>query len=52
MGIPNATFFLFKGVHVELDTINETRAELYRRFGFYPVSAASTDFVTVLGRLI
>ncbi|KAM7535864.1 hypothetical protein Aperf_G00000099991 [Anoplocephala perfoliata] len=40
------------GVHVELDTINEPRAELYRRFGFYPVPAASTDFVTVLGRLI
>ncbi|VDM16665.1 unnamed protein product [Hydatigera taeniaeformis] len=40
------------GVHVELDAINETRAELYRRYGFYPVTAASTDFVTVLGRLI
>ncbi|KAL5108610.1 Protein O-GlcNAcase [Taenia crassiceps] len=40
------------GVHVELDAINEARAELYRRFGFYPVTAASTDFVTVLGRLI
>eukprot|EP00108_Taenia_solium_P008405 TsM_001145200 transcript=TsM_001145200 gene=TsM_001145200 len=40
------------GVHVELDAINETRAELYRRFGFYPVTAASTDFVTVFGRLI
>uniref|UniRef100_A0A5K3EU73 DUF4771 domain-containing protein n=1 Tax=Mesocestoides corti TaxID=53468 RepID=A0A5K3EU73_MESCO len=40
------------GVHVELDTINETRADLYRRFGFYPVTAASTDFITVLGRLI
>ncbi|CDI98119.1 bifunctional protein NCOAT [Echinococcus multilocularis] len=40
------------GVHVELDAINETRTELYRRFGFYPVAAASTDFVTVMGRLI
>ncbi|VDK34582.1 unnamed protein product [Dibothriocephalus latus] len=40
------------GVHVELDTINEPRADLYRRFGFYPVSAASTDFTSVLARLI
>ncbi|VDO11699.1 unnamed protein product, partial [Rodentolepis nana] len=40
------------GVHVELDRINETRAELYRHFNFYPVTAATTDFVTVFGRLI
>ncbi|KAL7060931.1 hypothetical protein AAHC03_010127 [Spirometra sp. Aus1] len=40
------------GVHVELDTINEPRADLYRRFGFYPVAAASTDFTSVLARLI
>nr|CDS30716.1 bifunctional protein NCOAT [Hymenolepis microstoma] len=40
------------GVHVELDRINETRAELYKSFNFYPVTAATTNFVTVLGRLI
>ncbi|VDL98020.1 unnamed protein product [Schistocephalus solidus] len=40
------------GVHVELDSINEPRADLYRRFGFYPVAAASTDFTSVLARLI
>ncbi|CAH8472264.1 unnamed protein product [Schistosoma rodhaini] len=40
------------GVHVQLDTINEHRAELYRRFGFYPVPAASNEQTTVLARLI
>ncbi|TGZ64242.1 hypothetical protein CRM22_006479 [Opisthorchis felineus] len=40
------------GCHVYLDSINEHRAELYRRFGFYPVPAASNDQSTVLARLI
>ncbi|CAH8446346.1 unnamed protein product [Schistosoma turkestanicum] len=40
------------GAHVQLDTINEHRAELYRRFGFYPVPAASNEQTTVLARLI
>ncbi|CAH8568500.1 unnamed protein product [Dicrocoelium dendriticum] len=40
------------GSHVHLDAINEHRAELYRRFGFYPVAAASTDQTTILARLI
>ncbi|CAL8078534.1 unnamed protein product [Calicophoron daubneyi] len=40
------------GAHVHLDVINEGRADLYRRFGFYPVPAASTDQTTVLARLI
>ncbi|CAH8829304.1 unnamed protein product [Trichobilharzia szidati] len=40
------------GAHAQLDSINEHRAELYRRFGFYPVPAASTEQTTVLARLI
>ncbi|CAH8457057.1 unnamed protein product [Schistosoma bovis] len=40
------------GAHVQLDTINEHRAELYRRFGFYPIPAASNEQTTVLARLI
>ncbi|CAH8458061.1 unnamed protein product [Heterobilharzia americana] len=40
------------GAHTQLDSINEHRAELYRRFGFYPVPAASNEQTTVLARLI
>ncbi|TPP61792.1 putative Hyaluronidase [Fasciola gigantica] len=40
------------GAHVQLDLLNEQRADLYRRFGFYPVPAASSEQVTVLARLI
>ncbi|KAA0183931.1 putative Hyaluronidase [Fasciolopsis buskii] len=40
------------GAHVQLDLVNEQRADLYRRFGFYPVPAASSEQVTVLARLI
>lgn len=43
---------LLQGAHVQLDTINEHRAELYRRFGFYPIPAASNEQTTVLARLI
>ncbi|KAF8561940.1 hypothetical protein P879_01335 [Paragonimus westermani] len=40
------------GSHVQLDAVNEQRAELYRRFGFYPVPSASTEQSTILARLI
>ncbi|TNN11795.1 Protein O-GlcNAcase [Schistosoma japonicum] len=40
------------GAHVQLDAVNEHRAELYRRFGFYPIPAASNEQTTVLARLI